>query len=91
VLNFIGTIIGPHHPLQHGFCNFSHAQLGQLLPMSGKQTVGVGGMRISVGRMVDPTEGPVCQTALGDHLSSYCSFEGAAQPQPASAKAESRL
>jgi hypothetical protein len=68
----------------HGFCNFSHAQQGQLLPMSGEQTVGVGGMRISVGRMVDPIDGPVCQTALGGDLTSYYSVEGAARPQPAS-------
>jgi hypothetical protein len=40
----------------HGFCNFSHAQQGQLLPRSGAQTVGVGGMRISVDQMVDPID-----------------------------------
>jgi hypothetical protein len=68
----------------HGFCNFSHAQQGQLLPMSGAQTVGVGGIRICAGRMVDPIDCPVCQTTLGGDLTSYYSVEGAAFPQPAS-------
>jgi hypothetical protein len=46
MLNFIGNVVGPHHPLLAWVLNFSHAQQGQLLPMSGEQTVGVGGMRI---------------------------------------------
>jgi hypothetical protein len=52
----------------HGLCNFSHAQQGQLLPMSGEQTVGVGGMRVSVDRMVHPIDVQEWITVLVRHV-----------------------
>jgi hypothetical protein len=53
IYTFIGKSVGPHHPLTAWVCNFSHAQQGQLLSMCGEGTVGIGGMSISVARMVD--------------------------------------
>jgi hypothetical protein len=45
---FIGNAVGPHHPLLAWFCNFSHTQQWQLLPMPGEETVGTGCVKISV-------------------------------------------
>jgi hypothetical protein len=66
----------------HGFRNFSHAQPGQLIPMSGGQTVGVGGMRIC-----GPDDVSDRWSGLRDRssdLTSHYSVEGAAFPRPAS-------
>jgi hypothetical protein len=68
--------------------------------MSGEQTVGLsritilglGRITISVGRMVDPIDGPVCETALRSDPTSYNSVEGRPnRSQSPSTKAESRL
>jgi hypothetical protein len=45
---FIGNAVGPHHPLFAWFCNFSHTQQWQLLPMPGEETVAIGCVRIPV-------------------------------------------
>jgi hypothetical protein len=45
---FIGNVVGPHHSLLAWFCNFSHTQQWQLLPMPGEETVGIGCVKISV-------------------------------------------
>jgi hypothetical protein len=45
---FIGNVVGSHHSLLAWFCNFSHTQQWQLLPMPGEETVGTGCVKISV-------------------------------------------
>ena len=70
----------------HGFCNFSHAQQGQLLPMSGEQTLGVGGTSITVGSMVDPIDVQKWITVLvryllaDRHAGAVCLRDGSGLP-----------